>query len=183
MAKIVENQIMEDFVYDTSTETGVSLAKTAAGKKTVLLFLRYYGCTLCQLDMHLLREKYPEILDAGGQVLVALQSKPELIRRETESNPFPFTIICDPRQDLYRRFEIHPASSKLALGGGKTLKKLGQLKKYPFVHGEYEGDELQLPACFILDPSLKVRYVRYAKNLADIPGPGELVTILRSLDA
>jgi peroxiredoxin len=181
MGKIIENQAMEDFSFDSSTETGQIFSRAAAGKKTALLFLRYYGCTLCRLDMHLLREKYAAIREAGGQVFVVLQSAPELIQRETEPDPFPFTIICDPRQDLYRRFEIKAASSKLAMAGGKTLKKLALLKKYRFVHGEYEGNELQLPACFVLDQAFTVRYAKYAKNLADIPGPDELIKILQGM--
>jgi peroxiredoxin len=181
MGKIREQQLMEDFTFDTSGRTGLIFSEAAANKKTVLLFLRYYGCTLCRLDMHVLREHYAEINGAGGQVFVVLQSAPELIERETQREPFPFTIICDPRQELYRRFEIRPASSKLAMAGGKTLKKIGLVKKYRFVHGEYEGEELQLPACFIVDQSFTVRYVRYAKNLADIPSPDELTAILRRI--
>jgi peroxiredoxin len=181
MGKIKEQQIMEDFTFNTSTETGLTFSKAAADKKTVLLFLRYYGCTLCRLDLHLLRKQYSDIKDAGGQVFVVLQSAPELIERETRADPFPFTIICDPQQELYRRFEIKPASSKLAMAGGETLKKLALLKKYKFVHGEYEGEELQLPACFVLDQSFTVRYARYAKNLADIPNPDELTVILREI--
>jgi hypothetical protein len=67
------------------------------------------------------------------------------------------------------------------MAGGKTLKKLWLAKKYTFAHGEYEGEELQLPACFVLDRSFTVRYARYAKNLADIPDPGELIKILRRI--
>ncbi|MDR3247721.1 MAG: redoxin domain-containing protein [Treponema sp.] len=181
MAKLAVDQKMETFNFDTPFEKGLDLATVAAGKKTVLLFLRYLGCTLCRLDMHLLREKYGEITGAGGQLLVALQSDPALVARETASAPFPFTIICDPGQELYRRFEIKPAKSKLALAGGKTLAKISQLKKYSFTHGEYEGDELQLPACFVLDSSFTIRYAKYAKNLADIPGPEEMVKILEGL--
>ncbi|MDR3138119.1 MAG: AhpC/TSA family protein [Treponema sp.] len=181
MGKISEQQAMEDFTFDTSSKTGLVFSEEAADKKTVLLFLRYYGCTLCRLDMRLLREHYAEISGAGGQVFVVLQSAPELIERETSSDPFPFTIICDPRQELYRRFEIRPASSKLAMAGGKTLRKIGLAKKYRLAHGEYEGEELQLPACFVIDRSFTVRYARYAKNLADIPGPDELAAILRTI--
>jgi peroxiredoxin len=181
MAKLIVNQKMETFSFDTPFEKGLDLAGEAAGKKTVLLFLRYFGCTLCRLDMHLLREKYAEITAEEGQVLVVFQSDPALVARETSADPFPFKIICDPEQELYRRFDIKPARSKLGLAGGKTLAKLARLKKYNFVHGEYEGDELQLPACFVLDETLTIRYAHYAKNLADIPGPEELVSILRSL--
>ncbi|MDR1248251.1 MAG: redoxin domain-containing protein [Treponema sp.] len=181
MGKISKDQVMEDFTFSTSSETGLLFSKAAAGKKTVLLFLRYYGCTLCRLDMHLLREKYPDISGAGGRVFVVLQSAPELIERETSPDPFPFTIICDPRQELYHRFEIKPASFKLAMAGGKIIKKLWLVKKYAFAHGEYEGEELQLPACFVLDRSFTVRYARYAKNLADIPDPVELIAILRNI--
>jgi peroxiredoxin len=181
MGKIFENQVMEDFTFDTPAETGQVFSRAAADKKTALFFLRYYGCTLCRLDMHLLRERYADIHKAGGQVFAVLQSAPELVKRETESDPFPFTIICDPRQELYHRFEIKPASSKFAMAGGKTLKKLIRLKKYQFVHGEYEGNELQLPACFVLDQAFTVRYAKYAKNLADIPGPDELIKIFQGI--
>jgi peroxiredoxin len=179
--RIIENQRMETFSFDTPFEKGLDLAGEAAGKKTVLLFLRYFGCTLCRLDMHFLREKYGEITAAGGQVFVVLQSDPVLVARETSADPFPFKIICDPHQELYCRFDIKPARSKLGLAGGKTLAKMVRLKKYGFAHGEYEGDELQLPACFVLDKTLTIRYAHYAKNLADIPGPDELVSILKPL--
>ena len=36
-------------------------------------------------------------------------------------------------------------------------------------HGEYEGNELQLPAMFIVDGNNKVIYSHYAKDGADIP--------------
>ena len=52
MAKIEAGTKLTDFSFDTPFESGVKLSdKVKEAKKTVLLFLRYYGCTLCQLDI------------------------------------------------------------------------------------------------------------------------------------
>ena len=37
-----------------------------------------------------------------------------------------------------------------------------------FSHGRYEGEELQLPAAFILQPDLTVTYAHYAKVIDDV---------------
>ena len=54
MPKLTVGTQMPDFTFDTPFESGRTLAETA-GKtagKTALVFLRYYGCTLCQYDIH-----------------------------------------------------------------------------------------------------------------------------------
>ena len=78
----------------------------------------------------------------------------------------PFEIICDPQMALYRRFDIQPAKSKLGLAGKQVLYKLASAEKLGLKHGLYEGDELQLPAAFIIDSEMQVLYAHYGKNLS-----------------
>ena len=42
-------------------------------------------------------------------------------------------------------------------------------------HGDYEGDELQLPALLITDKDLKVTYVHYGNDITDMPIVDELI--------
>ena len=53
MAKLTAGQTMPDFTYDTPFASGRTLTETVqkVEGKTALVFLRYYGCTLCQLDI------------------------------------------------------------------------------------------------------------------------------------
>lgn len=181
MPRLEVGQKMEAFVYNTSSEKGKDFAEAARNKKTALIFFRYYGCSVCQLDLHILKENYDLIRAAEGQVFAVLQSDPALIAAETEKDPFPFPIICDPDQELYRRFSIGSAKDKNELVGEKLLQKRDEIQKRGIVHGTYEGNEMQLPAAFVLDENFVVRYVRYGKDAGDTPGPKELEEVLRSL--
>lgn len=181
MAKLEVGDVMPDFTFDTPFQKDVVLSEKvkAADGKTAIVFLRYYGCTLCQYDMHLYTKKYSEIEATGGQLLVVLQSEPKKLADELKEVPPPFEIICDPEQSLYKQFEIMPAPSKEKMVDAGTVKKIGLATLGGFKHGDYEGDELQLPAAFVLDKDRKLTYARYGKSVSDVPTPEELITLLK----
>lgn len=181
MARLTTGGVMPDFTFDTPFESGRTLSETAARVKgkTALIFLRYYGCTLCQYDMHQYAAAAEKVADTGGQMLVVLQSNPAKLAVQMKPGDLPYDLICDSEQTLYRQFEIAPAKSKLKMASFATLKKINAAKSAGFTHGDYEGDELQLPAAFIVDSSLKLTYVRYGDSVADVPTPEELVALLR----
>jgi len=181
MAKIIAGQKMPDFAFNTPFETGRALAETArrTGGKTALVFLRYYGCTLCQYDIHQFAAQHDKIAAAGGQMLVALQSDPEKLAGELTKESLPFDILCDPGQNLYKEFDIAPAESQAKMADAATMGKIAKAKLAGFKHGDYEGDELQLPAVFVVDPELNVTYAHYGKTVSDIPTPEELAELLR----
>lgn len=170
---------MADFTFDTPFEQGRSLQETAGrAKKTAILFLRYYGCTLCQVDIHRLAENYDKITAGGGQLLVVLQSEPEIISGQIEKDTLPFDIICDPKQTLYRRFGVRGAEDMRAMIDGRAYTKMTEAAAAGYAHGKYEGNELQLPAAFVLDGDCKVEYAHYGKTLSDIPDADTLAKLL-----
>lgn len=181
MPRMETGMTMEDFGFDTPFETGRTLAETVrrVEGKTALLFLRYYGCTLCQYDIHRLVEAYDRIRDAGAQVLVVLQSKREGLRAQLEEGSLPFDLICDPDQALYQKFCVLPAASQAEMMGPNTMEKVGKAEAEGFVHGEYEGDELQLPAVFIMDKACRLSDVHYGATVDDVPGPEELEALVK----
>lgn len=170
---------MPDFTFDTPFESGCTLREVVQrASKTALLFLRYYGCTLCQLDIRRLANHYEEICAGGGQVLVVLQSEPETISSQIRKEDLPFDIICDPQQNLYRELEIEAAKSMASMADVKAMMKLAKATASGIKHGKYEGNEQQLPAAFVMDRELQLSYVRYAKTLSDMPEIKELISLL-----
>lgn len=169
---------MPDFTYDTAFETGKQFYETIDRKPTFILFLRYLGCTTCQLDIQQLKNEYHRFVEKGAQVLVVLQSKPEVIAADIQKDDLPFEIICDPGQLLYKQFEINVAKNKLGMASMGTIKKINAAKKAGFTHGAYEGEELQLPAVFLLSDHGKVEYAKYATHLADMPNHDEMLALL-----
>lgn len=179
MPKLTVGATLPDFTFDTPFAQGRTMAQTAAAVsgKTALVFLRYYGCTLCQYDIHQFLVEHEKIAATGGQMLVVLQSDPGKIAAQQGPQALPFDIICDPEQKLYKQFDIRPAKSKLGMVSLKTIGKLGKAKA--FTHGEYEGDELQLPAVFVVTPDLKLTHVHYGTSAGDVPSPEELAGLLK----
>lgn len=180
MPKLTAEQVMPDFTFDTVYESGLILKEvTAKAKKTAIIFLRYYGCTLCQYDIHVLAQNHSKLIANGGQILIVLQSDPIKLAEKLPKGSLPFDIICDPNQVLYKEFEIQPAASMAKMADGKTMLKIGKATTAGFKHGDYEGEELQLPATFILDENCVLSYVHYGKSAGDIPSISELELLLK----
>ncbi len=177
--KLTKDIKMPDFVYASPYSEGEKhFADFANGKKTYVVFLRYYGCTVCRLDLHIYGQRMKEFADKDTQLMVVLQSDPDLVNSEAPQGTFPFEIACDPQQNVYKQFEIEPAKSMAKLIGGglfKAVKKMNAAKKFGFEHGEYEGNEQQLPAMVLVDENGDIIFSHYAKNLADMPSVDEML--------
>ena len=52
------------------------------------------------------------------------------------------------------------------------------MSKTRFVHGDYEGDELQLPALFIVNEKGVVEYANYAEDIMDMPKVDDVLNML-----
>lgn len=180
MAKLQVGDVMPDFSFDTPFLRGNTLTQVMGGGKAAIVFLRYYGCTLCRLDLAQYKAGYAELQQAGGKLLVVLQSDADLLRQELEgNNSFPFDIVCDPKGDLYRQFDILPAASKAKMAGPGTLAKIAKATAAGHRHGRYEGDELQLPAAFVLGADRHVLFAHYAKTVDDVPNAHQLAEHLQ----
>ncbi len=181
MAKLEIGQIMPDFEYVTPFTIGHTLAETVAkAPKTALIFLRYWGCPLCQYDIHLLAQAHDDITAHGGQLFVVLQSDPKgLAEHLGGPEKLPFAIICDPEQKLYRDFFIAPAASMAKMADLKMVGRIIKATKLGFKHGAYEGDEQQLPAVFVVDADRKILYAHYAKSVSDMPDAAQYAELLK----
>jgi peroxiredoxin len=185
MARVIVGDQFPDFQIHTAHDVDEHTAEVVKrAKKTVFWVLRYIGCTTCRYDVHLIKERYQEFRDLGVQVLVVLQSRPEIVRADLAGDEVPYEIICDPDQEIYKRFSIDPAPSKEArqptepADVEKWQAKIEKVKASGFVHGKYEGNEQQLPAMFIVGADAVVLYAHYAKNSIDMPTVDELLKIL-----
>ena len=177
---LAAGDVMDDFTYDTPFRQGLTLGETVhQAQKTAVVFLRYFGCTLCQLDIHNFAQQYETIAAAGGQLLVVLQSAPETIAEQLKPGDLPFDIICDPKGALYNRYAIRPASSMLTMSDAASKAKVATAVAAGFRHGKYEGNEFQLPAAFVLDADRRVSYAHYGTTVGDVPTADALAAQMR----
>ena len=167
-----------DFNYQTPWEKGLDFRDVTSGHLVCLMFLRYYGCSTCQLELRELTRQYPRLKKLDVKLLVVLQSQPETMRLSTPRNLFPFEIICDPDRNLYFYFDIgdNPAPEIMS---ERLKQRVAQANQQGIVHGLYEGNELQAPATFLLDQQGIARYVWYGKESSDVPTGAELVDLIK----
>ena len=110
-----------------------------------------------------------------------MQSDTAHVKRDLEGFRIPFEIICDAKQEIYSELEVLPAESREQLVGDSLDKlkvKGAAAREAGFAHGDYEGNELQLPALFITDGELNVTYAHYGTNIMDMPSVDELLEMI-----
>lgn len=170
---------LPQFSYKTPYGEESSTAFSKNGKRTVLLFSRYYTCGLCQQTIAQLHEKYDLLREKGAEAYIVMQSTPESIREALgDSNPYPFTFICDPEQKLYKRLEVFPADPMDMMGNPRIKELLMSMAATPETAAKPEGNQLQLPAAFIIDSDGTVLYADYAKTMDGLPSVEELSALL-----
>ena len=183
MAKLHVGDKLPNFEFKNAYDVTKTVEKDVLGKKTVFWVIRYIGCTICRYDVHVLAQLHEQFKAKGVQVFVVMQSDPAIVREELKEANIPFDIVCDPAMAIYKQFEIPCAADKAELGGNEAQMARLQVKGAAakgcgFVHGAYEGDEMQLPAVWVIEADGTLSYCKYAEAVADIPTPAELLEIL-----
>jgi len=187
MAKLTPGTVFPNFTVDTVFGTDVvkniTFQELCGGKPTFMWFQRYIGCPPCRLDVHLLTEAYPQFQEKGCNIIVVMQSKPEIVLRDMGGQALPYHLVCDPTESLYKELDIgswdpdNRGEMNEEEAAKMAFKREG-MAKYGFVHGDYEGNEQQLPAFFAVDENMVVTKAHYARNIADMPlAPEVLETV------
>lgn len=171
-----------NFTYRTAYEENLQLYDALKGK-TFLIVHRYIGCPICRLDVQELAKGYDKLTKKGAQAIVVMQSDPEHVRSDLASTntTLPFPIICDTEQEIYKTLNVRPAVSMLTLVG-YGLPKLGlkflKANRSGIKHGDFEGNEQQRPALFLLDEDGTILHAHYAKTLTDLPDVDGMLKLL-----
>lgn len=180
MSRLQVGDKMPNFTFNTGYRTGVKM-EDVLDKKTVFWVIRYIGCTVCRYDVHLLASKFDEIKEKGVNLFVVMQSDPKHVQDDLKDTKLPFEIICDDKMEIYKTLDINPALNEEELVGADPTKlksKSSAAREVGFGHGDYEGDELQLPALFMVETDGTVSYSHYGKDIVDMPSVDELIDML-----
>ena len=166
MPRLRVGDTIENFFYENAKGEKKLFFDLLTGP-SILWFMRYVGCTACQVDLHDLEQLLPELERQGIVVAVVLQSTPDSIARQRPEG-FPFEVICDPDRALYRKFEVPCAKSRMTMLSVGLPKKLSRAKSLGLQHGEYEGSELQ-SACPFPDKQRGQAALHALRQNADRP--------------
>nr|MDO8084167.1 redoxin domain-containing protein [Candidatus Sigynarchaeum springense] len=134
------------------------LKEALADKPVVIVFSRYFGCPVCQSDFDKLLNMKAKITSKARLVYIT-QSSPENAKKFLAGKDgVDFPVICDPAQPypLYNAYNIGNINLL-------TIAKMGgALIGGKYKHGDYEGNEKQSPADFVVGKDGKLLHVNYS---------------------
>jgi peroxiredoxin len=78
-SKLAMGDKAPDFRFQTPWDDEVNFYDAAGNKPAVLIFLRYYGCPVCRMEMAKIKQEIDLVRQKGGRVFVTLQSAPETL--------------------------------------------------------------------------------------------------------
>jgi thioredoxin-dependent peroxiredoxin len=175
--KLQPGDMAPDFTFETPWEKGLTFSDCAKGKPAVLVFLRYYGCPVCQMDMANLKNEISLFEKKEARLFIVIQSSPETVSSLTARQDWPFTIICDANGDIFEKYQVAPGGIIKYLHPAGLIAALRATSK-GYRHGKFEGHETQLPAFFVVDSSRGITFAHYGDNIVDIPSPSVIASHL-----
>ena len=140
------------FTLESYNSGKINLAELK-GQKIVLIFSRYFGCPICQVDLKELINRKSEIEEKGAKILYITQSGEKIAQDYIKRENIDFPVIPSTKDELYAEYGLGIMTSEAVK---QIPLKLNDVKKYGFEHGEYEGWEKQSPGQFIIDEQGKI---------------------------
>jgi thioredoxin-dependent peroxiredoxin len=176
--RLGKGSIAPDFTYDNPYETSLSFYARPAPKRTVLFFLRYQGCPVCQMTMGNLTREHRRYADAGCSVMVVLQSDASIVRDSLAGGKTPYAIACDPAGKIYSLYGV-TARGILGYIAPAALVQAIRAVREGYKHGKSEGFEMQRPAVFLVGADNSIQYCYYGRHIADLPSHEKILYSLR----
>lgn len=136
------------------------------GEKLMIAFFRYAECLFCNLRVHQLMEHSLEFEQKGLKLIAIFQSPVEDIRKNLgEANPL-FTIISDPKRELYKHYGIEYSSWGLFVGFLRWFKALKAFSRGHYIKRGV-GSAKIIPADFLFNPDQTVHTAFYGRDISE----------------
>jgi peroxiredoxin len=159
MPRVKPGDTAPDFSVDSINNGRVTLSDFR-GHKTILVFSRYFGCPVCQLEFDELREFLKSHMSL--KVLYVNQSLPESARKFIEGKGVDFPVIAAPKvSGKYELYELYGVGSLGPAGIIEIFAKSRKAQRLGKKHGPYEGVETQSPAQFLIDDDGRIISAEY----------------------
>ena len=127
-----------------------------------------------------LRQKIPQFVQAGGQVVLVGMGTPEESAAFIKTADVPFSMVSDPKRLLYQAFGLKMAGVLELLSPSLTLKALATMAQGHSV-GIPIGDVRQLPGTFIINTRGQIVFSHVARDAADHPAPETILSALHAM--
>lgn len=167
--KLKANQTAIHFICKDIDGKEISISNLK-GKKVLLSFYRYSSCPFCNLRISHLIEKHEHYKSKGLVILSIFMSTKEDINKYVGKQKAPFSIISDPKKEIYRLYGVESSWFGL-FKGFLSIKKMFDAiikKGYFSALGDMFSNRINgIPADFLIDENSIIHCAYYGKDISD----------------
>ena len=167
-----------DFRFKTPWDNETGFYNAVGHHPAILIFLRYIGCPVCQMEMARIKGEVAQVRVKGLRVFVVLQSPAETISALINQDDFSFTIICDPKGKIFQLYGVEAGGIFRYLHPEGAIAAIRAISR-GFKHGKFEGKETQVPAAFAMSSDKLLKYAYYGAHVGDVPALEQMLVSFR----
>ena len=104
MGKLNLGDKAPQFTLESYNAGTIDLEQLIGEQKIVLIFSRYFGCPVCQVDLRHLLKRVDEIRDKGAKVIYITQSGEKVAKEYIEAQNIDFPIVESSKDELYEEY-------------------------------------------------------------------------------
>lgn len=158
----------------------VKISSTWRERPAVLVFLRYFGCPFCQLQVGRMIEDQPKFDEANGGVVLVGHQQQDASKLGGAFKPFKYLFDADrsayKAYGLERGTLMQVSGPRVAVPWART-----QLHAATRQHGLEGGDFKQMPGTFVVDTLGIVRMAHRNLHAADNPDNEKILGVLQRI--
>ena len=136
------------------------------GKRVLLSFFRGASCPFCNLRVRELIKRYPELHEAGVEVLAIFSASAEEIARYAGQEEPPFAVIPDPEMELYRKYGVEQSQMAMFRAMAKPRQMMRVMSSRFFTLKSMK-DKPIVPADFLIDEKQRIYRAYYGRDFGD----------------
>ena len=136
------------------------------GKKVMLTFFRDASCPFCNLRVNQLIKRHAEFKEKGIEIISFFASSKKEILKYVGKQKAPFTIIADPKLEMYKKYGIEESIAGMYKAMLKPLKMM-EVMISGFFNMNSMKERALIPADFLIDENQTIYKVYYGKNFGD----------------
>ncbi len=161
-----------DFTVKNQMGKSIQLKEELKKGSVVLVFYRGQWCPYCNKQLSALQDSLSMITDKGAQLIAVSPEKPENIFKTVEKTNATYSVVSDNKLEIMNAYKV-----TYALDEVMTKKFKGYGMDLNEINGS-NGNNLPIPAVYIINKSGIITYRYFDENYAKRPSVKEILSLL-----
>ncbi|TYB33354.1 MAG: AhpC/TSA family protein [Flexistipes sinusarabici] len=164
-----------DFTLQNYDGSEVTLSKEAAKGPVVLSFYRGGWCPVCNLELNYLQSRLSDFQNHGANLIAVSPELPEYANETVERHNIEFPVLYDTDNKVAAKYGL---VFKMPEDLVEVYEKFGlDVAK----HNGNEKYEIPVPATFVVDRDLTLRYVFGKADYNQRAEPDDILEVLKGM--